>query len=119
MGRNTKRKYRATKFALFALVSIIAPSACDIYTCLYPTASITIKNTTADLIKGVYVISQDSSEWGVNRLSSPISGGDEGVVNEITKEVTKIKVVFQNGRIIMKEQIDLTAFEVYVLTVAL
>lgn len=104
-----------TTFAII-LASILLASCCDIYQRLYPTATITIINAADQSVVLFYLASQEDTEWGASVISEPILPAGEYTISDIDRRIIKVKVVLEDDQTIIKEQIDLTSSEVYILS---
>ena len=98
------------------LASILLAGCCDIYQWLYPTASITVNNATDQSVVLFYFASQEDTEWGASVISEPILPAEEYSISDIDRRIIKVKAVLEDDQTIIKEQIDLTSSEVYILS---
>lgn len=98
------------------LASILLAGCSDIYQQLYPTASITIKNATDQSVVLFYLASQEDTEWAASVISEPILPAGVYTISDIAKRIIKVKAVLEDDQTIIKEQIDLTRSEVYILS---
>ena len=93
--------------------------ACDVYLCLYPTSSLTIRNSAGKAIVAVFVVPQEEALWGDNLLPEIIPSGGELILEGIEKDEVKIKVNFDDGIFVTKEKVDLREFEMIILNIEL
>ena len=89
--------------------------SCDIYQRLYPTASITIKNEANQPVVLLCLASQEDTDWGDSVLSEPIPPAGAYTISDIERRIIKVKAVLEDDQTIIKDQIDLTSSEVYIL----
>ena len=111
------KRLSSRRGVLLSVLLLAIVGGCDIHRCLYPTSTLTIKNSTDKTIVAAFVVAQEETAWGENLLLEVIPADDETVLEEIDKQEVKIKVSFDDGTFVTKEKVDLSKFEKFVLRI--
>lgn len=90
---------------LLVIMPLFFPLSCSLYQNI--TGEIDIENNTQYKVTEFYVALEDAEDWGENMLDTPIEPGETGLISGLPRKKIKVKSVFSDGHVNIREDQDL------------
>lgn len=98
---------------ILIILALFIVSCDSFYDRLYTSSAIVVTNNSQLTVSELYISVADLESWGSNRLSEAITPGGSVIIEDLSKTIINVLIVFESGVERIVADIDLSSVEIF------